>query len=711
MKRVVCLFAASAVFLCAGIASAEISEGLVSYWPLDGSFVDVVGQNDGELQGSDLDPVFDPGRFGAGIRLDGIDQFVEIQGDESNFDFVDQDFSISAWFTVDAFDKSWQALIAKGEGNRWRVHRRGGEDIMTWNGGNADVPAYFPDDFGLNSASDGELHHFVGVSTADEVLMYIDGELVSVGPAPNIENNDMPVMIGENPDARGRTWAGLIDDVAIWGRGLDESEVSFLWNGGEGRVPTDPGDIPPIFIGGQSTIGARSYEGARSNEVFGEVGIASGFTGRIVTFAEHGLTIDNHTTAEEVLDDFEGVTSLEAYPVADLGGGGGTFGETQPYPNGVDDDSQNDFAVRLTANVTIPAGSWSIGFGSDDGGQVTLDGIEFDDFQNSDSFDDNQIRFEGNRGHAWTVGTFTTAEETEVTLVASFHERGGGDSFEIALLDEDILEDPNPANGWQLLGDGTYGWSVKTEAAPLLSADLTATATAARPLQFDVNGDSGEADTLAVENPDPSIYTTTLNVDGLTFQIAPTGSVASGEAFKIIDADVVTGTPTITSTDGKNWVFDSATGRVCLDSCPGAGNLGDFNNDGSVTTADLDVMVLGNAAFDVTGDGAADAADVSEMIVNLIGTWIGDSNGDGEFGTGDFVQVFTIGKFETGQAALWSEGDWNLDGQFNTSDFVAAFTEGGFEKGPRGGVAAVPEPASMAMLFVGMLGLLKFRRK
>ena len=215
----------------AGTRRAEISDGLVSYWPLDDdTLVDVVGQNDGILMGSDPDPVFEAGQFSNGIVLDGIDQFIEIQGDESEFDFVDQDFSISAWFRVDAFTKDWQALIAKGEGNRWRVHRRGGEQIMTWNGGNADVPA------DANPAvDDGEIHHFVGVSTVDEVLMYMDGELVSIGPAPVVENNDMPVMIGENPDARSRTWEGLVDDVAIWGRALDESEVSFLWNDGSGR--------------------------------------------------------------------------------------------------------------------------------------------------------------------------------------------------------------------------------------------------------------------------------------------------------------------------------------------------------------------------------------------------------------------------------------------------------------------------------------------
>ena len=86
------------------------------------------------------------GQFGQGIALDGVDQFVETPVEnEEMFDFQDgTGFSISAWFTVDSFNKSWQALIAKGEGNRWRVHRRGGESVFTANGGSGDVSRALP---------------------------------------------------------------------------------------------------------------------------------------------------------------------------------------------------------------------------------------------------------------------------------------------------------------------------------------------------------------------------------------------------------------------------------------------------------------------------------------------------------------------------------------------------------------------------------------
>ena len=127
---------------------------------------------------------------------------------------------------------------------------------------------------------------------------------------------------------------------------------------------------------------------------------------------------------------------------------------------------------------------------------------------------------------------------------------------------------------------------------------------------------------------------------------------------------------------------------------------GDFNGDDKITVIDLDLMRLGGYRFDVTGDGVTNRQDLDKMVGDLIGTWYGDSNGDGEFNTNDFVYVFQAGLYETDQPALWSQGDWNLDGEFDSQDLVSAFQGGGFEIGLKSQVVAVPEPEGITIVLV-----------
>ncbi|MCH2060961.1 MAG: hypothetical protein MK183_10075 [Verrucomicrobiales bacterium] len=217
----------------------QIALGLIAYWPLDGDLTDLVGESDGTLMGGGV-ATYTTGQIGDGIDLDGVGQYIETPLiNEELFDFPEGNgFSVSAWFRVDDFNKSWQCLIAKGEGNRWRIHRRGGEQIITGNGGNADVPA------GPTNVNDGQIHHIVLVSdpAGGAVRLYIDGQLESTGAAPNLENNAQPMMIGENPDARNRTWSGLIDDIGIWDRPLTEDEISYIYRGGDGNPIISPSD-------------------------------------------------------------------------------------------------------------------------------------------------------------------------------------------------------------------------------------------------------------------------------------------------------------------------------------------------------------------------------------------------------------------------------------------------------------------------------------
>ena len=157
-----------------------------------------------------------------------------------------------------------------------------------------------------------------------------------------------------------------------------------------------------------------------------------------------------------------------------------SFDENHPFPNGAGtsaEENMDNYAMAAWATVTIPEGFWSIAIGSDDGGQLTLlnEDIEFlegihVDIEGFETFIDdlgrNQVIFEENRAHGWTIAQFDTLEETQVTLFASMHEAQGFDSFEIAIRDnlsdgDDFIV--SPETGWSLLEDGALDWQVASD--------------------------------------------------------------------------------------------------------------------------------------------------------------------------------------------------------------------------------------------------------
>lgn len=130
----------------------------------------------------------------------------------------------------------------------------------------------------------------------------------------------------------------------------------------------------------------------------------------------------------------------------------------------------------------------------------------------------------------------------------------------------------------------------------------------------------------------------------------------------------------------------------------------------------------GGEPCDINLDSVCDANDVdlltgddrTNWVVNLMNTYFGDSNLDGEFNSSDFVVVFSAGEYEDNidGNSSWAEGDWNGDGDFDSTDFVVAFSNGGYEIGPRGGVAAVPEPSGIMLCVIGgLLAMSLIRRR
>jgi len=227
-------------------AQSTVTNGVVAYWNFDAkNFKDSIAKFDGTENPDELKPIaFVEGKpgFGQAIQLDGpsdsggSDQMVEITGaaDPDDLAFPGGSISIAGWFTVDSFDKSWQAVIAKGEGSNWRVHRAGTNPSMIYAGGVGEGPQDGPD------VTDGLWHHFVAVTDANAVDfgigLYLDGVLTTVNAnPPTLATNGKNVMIGENPDARNRYWHGKVDDLAIWNRVLTPAEVAALYAGGVGK--------------------------------------------------------------------------------------------------------------------------------------------------------------------------------------------------------------------------------------------------------------------------------------------------------------------------------------------------------------------------------------------------------------------------------------------------------------------------------------------
>ncbi|MEZ6118291.1 MAG: hypothetical protein R3C28_17215 [Pirellulaceae bacterium] len=139
----------------------------------------------------------------------------------------------------------------------------------------------------------------------------------------------------------------------------------------------------------------------------------------------------------------------------------------------------------------------------------------------------------------------------------------------------------------------------------------------------------------------------------------------------------------------------------------------DFNIDGVVDVLDVNLVSAAidvgspSIEWDIDQSGQLNADDLKAFANDVLGTWLGDANLDGQFGTSDLVQVFQAGEYEDSllDNSTWETGDWNGDREFNSADFVAVFQAGGFEHGLRTTVDSVPEalPPTLVWICVGLV--------
>lgn len=151
----------------------------------------------------------------------------------------------------------------------------------------------------------------------------------------------------------------------------------------------------------------------------------------------------------------------------------------------------------------------------------------------------------------------------------------------------------------------------------------------------------------------------------------------------------------------------------------GIATSGDFDGNGILDASDIDALTRAvrseqnPAEFDINTDGKVDQEDRRVWVVERKTTYFGDADLDGEFGTGDLVYAFLRGKYDLVNAAnvSWQDGDWDGNGIFDSGDLIIAFQSGSYETGPRPSMAVVPEPSSIAIPAISLLGIAVRRRR
>ncbi|MDB4734407.1 CotH kinase family protein [Akkermansiaceae bacterium] len=214
----------SVIFLAfAGIGTlyGTPTDTLLSYWDFEGNIKDQATagatSDDGTWVGV---TTFATGKHGQGIDLNGTN-YITIPN-STDVERAGGSLTVSTWFRVDGFTKSWQCLVASGEGSRWRVARQGGNNAMAYSGGSGDITG--------GSVNDGQWHHVAAISEAGvSTRLFIDGIQVATGGGPGIAASATPMMIGNNPDSTGRSWDGAIDDLGIFSDALNDYQVAAIY--------------------------------------------------------------------------------------------------------------------------------------------------------------------------------------------------------------------------------------------------------------------------------------------------------------------------------------------------------------------------------------------------------------------------------------------------------------------------------------------------
>lgn len=239
------------VLLCAAVAApagepqcTPSAAGLVGWWPGDGNPDDIVGANDGSLQGG---ASFATGIVGEAFAFDGVDGSILI-GDADEVESTDV-LTVAVWASFQEFGgpdcgPDCLPIVAKFysstshlDRNSFALIETGGELLFSV----ADDSELAQIVTAPHDMQAGQWHHIAVVFDAGTVIFYVDGQPVGTRSVAvtSIGNSVEPLRIGgwfQDYNPTYRTFPGLLDEVQIWHRALPAGELAEIHAAGSAGV-------------------------------------------------------------------------------------------------------------------------------------------------------------------------------------------------------------------------------------------------------------------------------------------------------------------------------------------------------------------------------------------------------------------------------------------------------------------------------------------
>ena len=213
--------------------------GIVGWWPGEGNAYDIIGTNNGTLQGG---ASYTSGKVGQAFTFDGSGSYVNIP-DSPLLDSFSNSITVELWLKANdtSANSDWQGIVTKGNA-AWAVQATSGAKTVSF-GMTGPSPSGVN---GSRNVKDGQWHHVAGVYNGTNIYLYVDGTLdVSTPASGNIVQNSYPMTIGCNGQGvygyPGYFYNGSIDEVSLYHRALSASEIQAIYaTGSGGKCPLPP---------------------------------------------------------------------------------------------------------------------------------------------------------------------------------------------------------------------------------------------------------------------------------------------------------------------------------------------------------------------------------------------------------------------------------------------------------------------------------------